>query len=46
MADLRAAMHRQTGVPADATLQMFFLLGYAGDPGLSPRRALSSFETA
>ena len=46
MADLRAAMHRQTGVPADATLQMFFRLGYAGDPGLSPRRALSSFETA
>ncbi len=46
MADLRAAMHRETGTPAGATLQMFFRLGYAGDPGPSPRRALSSFVTA
>ncbi|MEI7870905.1 MAG: twin-arginine translocation pathway signal protein [Alphaproteobacteria bacterium] len=46
MADLRAAMHRQTGTPDGATLQMFFRLGYAGDPGPSPRRALSSFVTA
>lgn len=46
MADLRATMHRQTGAPAYATLQMFFRLGYAGDPGPSPRRALSSFMTA
>lgn len=46
MADLRAAMHRQTGTPAGATLQMFFRLGYAGDPGPSPRRALNSFVTA
>ena len=46
MADLRAAMQRQTGTPDGATLQMFFRLGYAGDPGPSPRRALSSFMTA
>ena len=46
MADLRAAMQRQTGTPDGATLQMFFRLGYAGDPGPSPRRALSSFVTA
>lgn len=46
MADLRAAMHRQTGTPAGATLQMFFRLGYAADPGPSPRRALNSFVTA
>ena len=46
MADLRAAMHRQTGTAAGATLQMFFRLGYAGDPGPSPRRALNSFVTA
>ncbi|MDI1284929.1 MAG: twin-arginine translocation pathway signal protein [Reyranella sp.] len=46
MADLRAAMHRETGTPDGATLQMFFRLGYAGDPGPSPRRALSSFVTA
>lgn len=45
MAPLRAAMHRQTGTAADATLQMFFRLGYAGDPGPSPRRALNSFVT-
>ena len=45
MAELRAAMHRETGTPAPATLQMFFRLGYAGDPGPSPRRALNSFVT-
>lgn len=46
MAPLRAAMHRQTGVVGDATLQMFFRLGYASDPGPSPRRALNGFVTA
>ncbi|MDP1841358.1 MAG: twin-arginine translocation pathway signal protein [Reyranella sp.] len=46
MAALRTAMHRQTGTPAGATLQMFFRLGYAADPGPSPRRALNSFVTA
>lgn len=45
MADLRAAMHRETGTPDGAILQMFFRLGYAGDPGPSPRRALQSFVT-
>ncbi|NDH62149.1 MAG: twin-arginine translocation pathway signal protein [Alphaproteobacteria bacterium] len=45
MAELRAAMHRETGTPDGAILQMFFRLGYAGDPGPSPRRALQSFVT-
>ena len=45
MADLRAAVHRETGTPGGATLQMFFRLGYAGDPGPSPRRPLQSFVT-
>ena len=45
MTELRAAMHRETGTPDGATLQMFFRLGYAGDPGPSPRRALNSFVT-
>ncbi len=45
MADLRAAVHRETGTPDGATLQMFFRLGYAGDPGPSPRRPLQSFVT-
>ena len=45
MADLCAAMHRETGTPDGAMLQMFFRLGYAGDPGPSPRRALQSFVT-
>ena len=46
MAELRAAMHRQTGTADGATLQMFFRLGYASDPGPSPRRALNDFVTA
>ncbi len=46
MTELRAAMHRETGTPDGATLQMFFRLGYAGDPGPSPRRPLSSFVIA
>lgn len=46
MAELRAAMHRETGLADGATLQMFFRLGYAADPGPSPRRALQSFLTA
>lgn len=46
MAELRAAMHRATGTADGATLQMFFRLGYASDPGPSPRRALQSFMTA
>jgi hypothetical protein len=45
MADLRAAVHRETSTPSGATLQMFFRLGYAGDPGPSPRRPLQSFVT-
>ncbi len=45
MTDLRAAMHRETATPDGAILQMFFRLGYAGDPGPSPRRALQSFVT-
>ena len=43
MADLMAAMRKETGVAAGETLQMFFRLGYAPDPGPSPRRALASF---
>ncbi len=43
MADLMAAMRKETGVGAGETLQMFFRLGYAPDPGPSPRRALASF---
>lgn len=43
MADLRVAIKRETGIAPDHTLQMFFRLGYAGDPGPSPRRALTSF---
>lgn len=43
MDELREAMRRETGMPADGTLQMFFRLGYARDPGPSPRRALASF---
>jgi len=46
MADLMAAMRRETATAADRTLQMFFRLGYARDPGPSPRRALASFITA
>lgn len=46
MAELRAAMHRETNVAGDATLQMLFRLGYAADPGPSPRRALQSFLAA
>jgi hypothetical protein len=40
---LRAAMRAETGVASDETLQMFFRLGYAADPGPSPRRAFDSF---
>jgi hypothetical protein len=43
MAALRAAMRAETGVASDETLQMFFRLGYAADPGPSSRRALDSF---
>ena len=43
MAALRAAMRAETGVEGDETLQMFFRLGYAADPGPSSRRALDSF---
>ncbi len=46
MAGLRASMLRETGTAPGDTLQMFFRLGYAGDPGPSPRRALDSFVTA
>jgi hypothetical protein len=43
MSELRSAMRQETGVAADGTLQMFFRLGYARDPGPSPRRAPASF---
>jgi hypothetical protein len=43
MAAPRAAMRAETGVASDETLQMFFRLGYAADPGPSPRRAFDSF---
>ncbi len=43
MAALHAAMRSETGVEGDETLQMFFRLGYATDPGPSSRRALDSF---
>ncbi|TAJ25842.1 MAG: twin-arginine translocation pathway signal protein [Reyranella sp.] len=46
MAELRVAMHRETGTGEGATLQMFFRLGYAVDTGPSPRRALRSFLAA
>lgn len=46
MAELQAAMKRETGTPPGETLQMFFRLGYAGDPGPSPRRPLESFVRA
>lgn len=43
MAALRARMRAETGMAGDETLQMFFRLGYAADPGPSPRRPLDSF---
>jgi hypothetical protein len=43
MEALRAAMRAETGVEGDETLQMFFRLGYAADPGPSSRRAFDSF---
>jgi nitroreductase len=43
MEALRIAMRAETGMESDETLQMFFRLGYAADPGPSPRRALDSF---
>jgi hypothetical protein len=46
MVELRLAMRRETGVQEGSTLQMFFRLGYAADPGPSPRRPLESFLRA
>lgn len=51
MAELQATMKRetgtaQTGTTPGETLQMFFRLGYAGDPGPSPRRPIDSFVRA
>ena len=51
MAELQAAMKRETGTAATGTapgetLQMFFRLGYARDPGPSPRRPIESFVRA
>jgi hypothetical protein len=46
MVELRLAMRRETGVQEGSTLQMFFRLGYAADPGPSPRRPLESFLLA
>lgn len=43
MEALRAAMRAETGAAGDETLQMFFRLGYAADPGPTPRRAFDSF---
>lgn len=46
MSDLGAEMRRETRTSGGSTLQMFFRLGYAGDPGPSPRRPLESFVRA
>lgn len=46
MAGLQAAMKRETGTAPGETLQMFFRLGYARDPGPSPRRPIESFVRA
>lgn len=46
MAPLREAMRRATGMADGETLQMFFRLGYARQPGPSPRRAFDSFVKA
>jgi hypothetical protein len=46
MTELRAAMHRETATASGRTLQMFFRLGYAADPGPSPRRPLHSLIRA
>lgn len=46
MADLQTAMKRETGTAPGETLQMFFRLGYAPDPGPSPRRPFDSFVRA
>ena len=46
MAGLQAAMKRETATAPDETLQMFFRLGYARDPGPSPRRPIESFVRA
>lgn len=46
MTELRAAMHRETASADGRTLQMFFRLGYADDPGPSPRRPLHSLIRA
>ncbi|MFO1158552.1 MAG: twin-arginine translocation pathway signal protein [Reyranellaceae bacterium] len=46
MGELQGAMKRETGVAPGDTLQMFFRLGYAADPGPSPRRPIESFVRA
>ena len=47
MAELQAAMKRETGTAPGETLQMFFRLGYGvADPGPSPRRPIESFVRA
>jgi hypothetical protein len=46
MAELQAAMRRETAMAPGETLQMFFRLGYARDPGPSPRRPIDSFVRA
>lgn len=46
MAELQAAMKRETGTAPGETLQMFFRLGYARVPGPSPRRPIESFVRA
>lgn len=46
MSGLYADMRRETRTSGGSTLQMFFRLGYADDPGPSPRRPLESFVRA
>ncbi len=46
MADMHRAIHKATGVPRGHTVQMFFRLGYAADPGPTPRRSPDSIVMA
>ncbi|HEX2886961.1 Acg family FMN-binding oxidoreductase [Vineibacter terrae] len=46
MADMHRAIHKATGVPDGHTVQMFFRLGYAADPGPTPRRSPDSIVMA
>jgi hypothetical protein len=46
MAEPYRAIHKATGVPDGHTVQMFFRLGYAADPGPTPRRPPESIVMA